>query len=110
MREGERQRNPLHGNRRFDVGERVAPLPAEHDHVVQFYDCDEDLLQLVGAYFTDGLELDDAILVVATPGHRRGFEKRLAATGVDVEAAVARGAYVALDAEKTLRRITLTTR
>jgi hypothetical protein len=42
--------------------------------------------------------------MVATPAHRLAFEERLAAAGIDVGAARARGDLVALDAAGTLRR------
>jgi hypothetical protein len=74
------------------------------EHVVLFYPDQEDLAERVSMYLLEAV-LDDAVaIVVATPGHHRSFEGRLAEAGVDVAAARARGSYLALDAAETMRR------
>src|SRR5215470_7992970 len=55
-------------------------------------------------YIGGGLMAGEACVVVATPAHRAALEQRLTAEGVDLEAAQARGEYVALDAAATLAR------
>jgi hypothetical protein len=52
--------------------------------------------------FQPAMPEDSVAIVIATPGHRRSFERYLADAGVDVAAACMRG-YLALDASQTLR-------
>ena len=73
------------------------------DHVVQFYRSDEELAGQVGGYLAEGSHDDGISIVIATAAHRRALEDRLAASGVDVAVARARGDYLAVDAEETLR-------
>jgi MEDS: MEthanogen/methylotroph, DcmR Sensory domain len=77
----------------LDVGRR--------DHIVLFYRDEQELTQRVGEYLLPAIQ-DGVAIVVATPEHRRSFERYLAAAGVDVAAASARG-YLALDASETMR-------
>lgn len=75
-----------------------------HEHVVQFYEHDEQLVEAVGAYLADGLRSGEAALVVATAAHRDAFEAWLTATGIDTAEARRRGDLVTLDAAETLAR------
>lgn len=79
-------------------------LPAPHDHVVGFYDTDADLVATIGEHLVSGSRRDGALLVVASRAHRAGIGDALAAAGIDVDAALAGGRYVALDAAETLDR------
>jgi DcmR-like sensory protein len=74
------------------------------DHVVQFYRGDEELAAQVSGYLAGGIEGGGVSIAIATAAHRRAFEDRLAASGVDVAAARAHGDYLAVDAEETLRK------
>jgi MEDS: MEthanogen/methylotroph, DcmR Sensory domain len=80
------------------------PNGARGGHVVLFYRDEQELAGRVSEYLlpavTDG---DGSAIVVATPDHRRSFEERLAGAGVDVAAARARGSYLELDANETIR-------
>ena len=75
------------------------------EHVVLFYQDEQELAVRVNEYLlpavTDG---GGAAIVVATPDHRRFFEEHLAEAGADVAAARARGSYLELDANETIRR------
>jgi MEDS: MEthanogen/methylotroph, DcmR Sensory domain len=77
---------------------------ARGGHVVLFYRDEQELADRVSEYLlpavTDG---DGAAIVIATPDHRRSFTERLAGAGVDVAAARARGSYLELDANETIR-------
>jgi hypothetical protein len=81
------------------------PKAARGGHVVLFYRDEEELADSVSKFLlpavTDG---DGTAIVIATPGHRRSFEERLASAGVDVAAARARGSYLEFDANETMRR------
>ena len=76
-----------------------------HDHVVQFYEHDDDLAAGVGPYLVEGIQAGGAAIVIATEAHRQAFAARLAAAGIDP--ALARGglsptgpALVMLDARE----------
>jgi MEDS: MEthanogen/methylotroph, DcmR Sensory domain/Histidine kinase-like ATPase domain len=71
-------------------------------HVVQFYGRDEDLAGSVAAYLLDAVKNEGVAVVIATADHRRAFEERLAEAGIDLAAAAASGAYLALDARETV--------
>jgi hypothetical protein len=75
------------------------------DHVVQFYECEDELAGSVAAFLVEGLQRGESVVVVATPAHRRAFEERLVAAGIDPRAAEAAGSLVLLDARQTLDRL-----
>lgn len=75
-----------------------------HDHVVQFYERDEQLVEAVGAYLADAVRNGQAALVVTTDAHRDAFEAWLAADGIDIAEARRVGSLVTLDAADTLAR------
>jgi hypothetical protein len=79
--------------------------PEPFEHFVQFYEADQPLSDSLASFIGDGLAAGEAGIVVATPEHRADLERRLRATGIDLDAARAAGAYVALDADETLSRI-----
>jgi hypothetical protein len=81
-----------------------APGVGPRDHVVQFYRSDEELAARVGGYLAEGIHGGGVSIAIATAPHRRAFEDRLAASGIDVALARASGDYQAVDAEETLRR------
>ena len=71
-------------------------------HVVQFYGHDDELAERVTLYLLGALSCGGAAVIIATAAHRREVEARLASAGVDLAAAGASGAYLALDAEETI--------
>ncbi len=83
------------GTEVLDVGRR--------NHVVLFYRDEQELTGRVTRYLLPAIQADGVAIVVATPDHRRSFERYLAGADVDVAAASARGAYRALDASETMR-------
>jgi MEDS: MEthanogen/methylotroph, DcmR Sensory domain len=78
------------------------PKAARGEHVVLFYRDEQELAGRVSEYLLPAVT-DGAAIVIATPDHRRSFEERLAGAGVDVAAARARGSYLELDANETIR-------
>ncbi|HEY7063483.1 MAG TPA: PAS domain S-box protein [Chloroflexota bacterium] len=78
--------------------------PGAGEHVVQFYETDTHLVEVVSRYVGAALGRDDAAIIVATPAHRAAVADRLVAEGVDLAAAVASGRYLSLDAAETLAR------
>jgi hypothetical protein len=81
-------------------------LWAPHDHVVQFYGRDDELVESVGRYLAETIEAGGVAIVIATEAHRRAFAGHLAA-GIDpvrahAGAAPTGGSLVMLDAAGTM--------
>jgi signal transduction histidine kinase len=75
------------------------------EHFVQFYETDLFLLDSLSSFMAIGLGEGDACIVVATKSHRDSLHERLKTYGLDLDAAVACGQYVALDAAETLSKL-----
>jgi signal transduction histidine kinase len=90
---------------------RIAPVDSRAgglgEHVVQFHERDESLLDTVTESIGAGLLSGDAGLVIATGAHRAEIERRLRIGGVDLDAARAGGQYIALDATETLAKFSV---
>jgi excisionase family DNA binding protein len=74
-------------------------------HLVQFYETDAFLAAAVSRFLGSALRAGEGAILIATPSHRRAVQRRLAARGLDVSAAHARGQFIALDAAETLARV-----
>ena len=72
--------------------------------MVQLYEDEAYLAEVVGCYVAAGLERGEPTLIIATPAHRSAFRERIAARGADVARAQADGRLVVLDARPTLAR------
>ena len=81
-----------------DASARVEP----HDHVVQFYEGDDQLVTTIGRYLADALHADELAVVVATAAHVARFEAAVAERGIDVAAARSSGSLITLDADAVL--------
>jgi MEDS: MEthanogen/methylotroph, DcmR Sensory domain len=79
--------------------EQAAADPAKH--AVQFYRSEDELAGHVSRYLGAALAAGETAIVVATPGHRRALEARLAAD-CDVEAARVQGSYIPLNAAEMM--------
>lgn len=73
---------------------------SESEHLVQFYETDDFLLDSVSKFIGTGLAIGDAGIVIGTRAHLEGLEQRLQADGLNLDAA--RGTYISLDARETL--------
>lgn len=73
-----------------------------HDHAVNFYDDDADVVADVARYVAEGLLADERVIVIATPEHRSAIDHSLALEWADVDQARKAGHYVVLDAARTL--------
>ena len=84
--------------------EGLLESPSTGDHVVQFYEDDEFLIDAVAHFVAAGLSAAEPALIVATEPHRDAFVQRLRRNGSNVDAAVASGQLIMLDAQQTLLR------
>jgi anti-sigma regulatory factor (Ser/Thr protein kinase) len=84
----------------IEAHDRVEP----RDHVVQFYEHDDELVTAVTRYLNDGLKADETVVVVATAKHTAAFEAALSIGGVDVSTARANGALISFEADDVLSR------
>lgn len=73
-----------------------------HDHVVQFYDAKEALVEKVGAFLAGGLLAGSPAIVIAVEEHRAALRDRLATMGIRVDELVSFRQLCFLDARETL--------
>jgi hypothetical protein len=82
------------------IVERGAGAPYRHE--VQFYSDDVVLLDRLVPFVAAALNRGDAAIVVATQSHRESLDWRLRSEGLDLDAALKAGTFIALDAAITL--------
>jgi diguanylate cyclase (GGDEF)-like protein len=82
----------------------VAGSECGHDHLVEFYESEDFLVDTVCDFFAPALRDGDAIIVVATAAHRHQFAAALDDAGIDVSAATKEGRFLAFDARDLLAR------
>lgn len=75
-----------------------------HQHLVQFYESDEFLLDMLAQFVTRTLTNQEACIIVARSPHVDELKRRLTGAGVDVSAATNRGQFAALDITSTMSR------
>jgi MEDS: MEthanogen/methylotroph, DcmR Sensory domain len=85
--------------------ERPGEAMEAREHLVQFCDTEDELVNAVVPYLAAGLDADEAVLVIATEPHRLAFERMLASGNSDVESAIAAGTYVSVDAAELLSQL-----
>jgi len=73
-----------------------------HEHLVAFYQAETGLASVVGDFVGSALRSRDAAIVVATSEHRAAFKAVIRAQGIDLDAVIADGRYVELDAGELL--------
>lgn len=74
------------------------------EHIAQFYEDDGVLLDTLAGFVGGGLKAGEGAIVLATEGHLKVLEQRLAASGVNVATAVSRDQYITMVAEEALAR------
>jgi hypothetical protein len=77
-------------------------LSAAHEHTVQIYCEDCELVEGVASWLADGLGAGDAGVVLATAAHLRELRRLLAGRGLDVPALEAADRLILCDAGETL--------
>jgi anti-sigma regulatory factor (Ser/Thr protein kinase) len=83
------------------TGDTTTIASTAGDHVVQFYQQDSELVEIVGRWLRDTAS-EDVSIVVATQAHREQFAATAAAEGAE---ASSRGRVVWLDAAATLEQL-----
>jgi signal transduction histidine kinase len=88
----------------FDLAaSQPAPLPgASADHLLQFYEREDFLYEVVADYLAQGLREGRPLITIATPEHEQGFVHTLEKRGVDTKAVRAAGRWITADARETL--------
>jgi signal transduction histidine kinase len=87
------------------VQRRFVVTNAHQRHVVQFYENDEFLREVLTVFSGSGLQADECVILIAAEANRRAVERRLGERGFDVAAATASGRLVLLDAREVLATI-----
>ena len=72
------------------------------DHVVQFYEREGDLFEVVGQHLARVARAQETSIVIASETHRQGFEAELELAGIDVVEAHRTGRLVMFDAAATM--------
>ncbi len=72
------------------------------EHIVQFYDTDDFLVDVLADFVANGLAAGQAAVVIATEEHRRSLVARLEPRDLDLAGAIASGRVSLLDARATL--------
>ena len=89
---------PLH------VAHDFLSQPAQQNHIVQFYEDEAFLTDVVAHFVGVGLAAAEPTIVIASESHRAALTKELQKKGFDVERLLASGQFVMLDARATLAR------
>lgn len=86
----------------------VAPIfwgeIAPCEHIAQFYEHDEVLLDALAGFVAGGLKPGESVIVIAMPEHLQALERRLAASSGELVTAMMEDRYIALDANDALTR------
>lgn len=75
------------------------------EHLVQFYESDDYLLNSLSSYIGTGLRDGEVAIVVAKNARLDALGKSLLDQGIDVPAVVQAGRYIVLDAQPTLAKL-----
>src|SRR4051794_1711069 len=94
----------LRAPRRLSGRRDGAPVVAELDHSVKFYESETLLCDAAADFICEGLKADEPVLLVITPKHVAPLDERIKAHGIDPQRARHEGQLMLLDAEETLAR------
>ncbi len=74
------------------------------DHVVQFYEREVDLFEVVGRHLARAVRAQETSVVIASATHRRAFETELERAGIDTVEARRTGRLAMFDAASTMTK------
>lgn len=78
---------------------------ASDEHVVQLYDNEETLIDMLAGFAGSGFNAGDSVILIATDAHLHALGKRLKAHGIHVDSLIANNQYIPLEANETLSQI-----
>ncbi len=85
--------------------EDSSPIRSPSNHIVQFYDDDQILVESIGRFVSPGLAAGGNAIVVATAAHRVALQQELAARGFDFEKLTHAGRVSVSDARSLLEQL-----
>ncbi len=77
----------------------------ESEHLVQFYETDDFLVEMLSDFIETGLSTQDTCLLFATSAHLERLEEHLQARKLDLASLRRRGEYLSWDADETLAQV-----
>ncbi len=86
----------------FGIASSSFPSEGHTFHEAQIYSNDASLLDGFTSFVAGGLNAGDAVVVLASEAHRQGLFQKLQTQGFDLEAIVASGGYISVDACETV--------
>lgn len=75
------------------------------DHFVQFYEDDSHIVMAVAEYLIYGIQSGDACIVAATASHLKQIHSIVRSFTTELDAVIADGRYVPIEAEEALSKI-----
>ena len=72
------------------------------DHILQIYDSDQEFIDILESYVTNGFDSGDSVIIIATPEHLKALNQRLRSHGYDLFSLTLQDQYIQLDAGETL--------
>jgi len=89
----------------FHSTSQLADEPRVFDHIVQFYDTQDYLLNVLTNFIVPVLSSRDAAVIISTKDRMDILESRLQDRGVPVNTAKGRGQLIMIDAHRMLEKI-----
>jgi hypothetical protein len=84
-----------------DFWGEIAPY---HQHIVQIYEEDQPFLDLLTDFVSNGINVNDCVIVIATESHLKSLDNRLRANGFNVFDLTLRDQFIPLNVDMTLSR------
>lgn len=97
----------LRGQKFVSGGLEFAENAPAQCHEVQFYSDEAVFLRSFTRFIAAVLRAGSAVIVVVTKSHQDSLRQSLKAEGLDIDRAIERGAYIAVDADETLSTISV---
>jgi hypothetical protein len=72
------------------------------EHLVNFYDNNDEFLNYLTFFTSGGFQLDETVILIATPEHLQAVKGRLSAMGLNPDTLRKEGKFITLDAQATL--------
>jgi hypothetical protein len=74
------------------------------NHLVQIYDSDEVLFSTLLGFISNGFDIGESVIIIATASHIVELDKRLLGKGYDMEVLRKLDRYISLDADLALKK------